>query len=173
MTRMMTLLAVMVLLTACSNSVRPASEGGDPQAEDLKAEIDAVAKVVVPALTTALGVQPTGLQASFTERGGFGLWDYRASGQFAGPSGTSKELTDSITQTLTDAGLTVKEDALGAIVGTQGNASVRLDVVGSAVAGSSRTQQLVDITIGSSRPTSEGDDFAESAPAEDYLAYLK
>lgn len=173
MTRMMTLVAMLVLLAACSNSVRPASEGGDPPAEDLKAEVDAVAKDVVPALTTALGVRPSGLQASFTERGGFGLWDYRAGGQFVAPAGTSQELTDTITRTLTDSGLEVTEDAVGAVLGTKGNASVRLTVVRSAVAGTSRTQQLVDITIGSTAPTSKGDDFAEAAPAEDYLAYVK
>ncbi|MEO5665981.1 MAG: hypothetical protein ABIR39_22150 [Nocardioides sp.] len=173
MTRMMTLLAMVVLFAACSTSVRPPSEGGDPQAEDLKAEVDAVAKDVVPALTTALGVQPTGLQASFTERGGFGLWDYRASGQFAAPDGTSQELTDTIRRTLTGSGLEVTQDAVGAVVGSKGNASVRLAIVRSVVAGSSKSQQLVDITIGSTQPTTEGDDFAKSAPAEDYLTYLE
>ena len=173
MTRMMTLLAMLVLLAACNNSVRPASEGGDPPAEDLKAEVDAVAKQVVPALTTALGVRPSGLQASFTERGGFGLWDYAAAGQFVGPAVTSQELTATLVQTLTDSGLEVEEDALGAVKGTKGNASVRLTVVRGAVAGSSKSQQLVDITIGSTKPTSEGGDFAESAPAEDYLTYVE
>ena len=170
MTHLFLLLLVATVMTSCGTPVR---EGGDPSAETLKTEVDGVAKQVLPQLTDALGVKPTGLQADFIERGGFGLWDYGASGQFVAPQGTPDVLAESITKAMTDVGLSVKTDSLGAVVGSRGNVVVRLTVGTSVVPGSSRTMALVDISIGSRQPTSEGEDFAESAPPEDYLAFVE
>lgn len=171
MARLALLLSVAVALVACSPSVRA---GGDPPAEDVKAEVDGVAREVVPPLTEALGVQPTGLRATFVERGGFDLWDYGAGGQFVGPQRARGELLDAIGTVLSEAGLTIERDeARGEVRGTRGNVSVRLRVAPATVAGSSRTQHLVQVSIGSIAPTSEGGGYAEDASPEDYTAYAR
>lgn len=158
-------------LAACSPPVR---EGGDPEAADVKKEVDAVARTVLPPLTESLGVTPTGLQATFTERGGFGLWDYRAGGQFVGPEGAHPELMSKLETVLRDSGLDVeRDDTRGEVRGTSGNAAVLLTATTARLAGSARRQNLVQVTISSIDPTSVGDEFAETAEPEDYLAYVE
>lgn len=160
-----------VALSACGAPVR---EGGDPPAADVKKEVDAVARTVLPPLTESLGVTPTGLQATFTERAGFGLWDYRAGGQFVGPQGGRDELMSKVETVLRASGLDVeRDDTRGDVRGTSGNATVLLTATTARVAGTNQRQNLVEVTIGSTDPTSEGDEFAETAEPEDYLAYVE
>lgn len=78
------LLAVLVgalvgaLVTACGNPGTTETGVSKPQAKAFKSVMDAEAEQLLPDLATALGGELRGMQATFYERAGFGLWDYLA-----------------------------------------------------------------------------------------------
>ena len=169
MTRILLAILFAALATACTNAGSQDPEGGDKDAEAFKAEMDAEAKALLPDLMSTLGGEINGMQATFRERGGFGLWDYVASG---GIGGTDSSTTDSLAAsatTLEDHGYTVKtEDAQRRVSATKGD-------IGVIIQASLLTGESVGLNIRMSNhgAISDGDDFAEDAPTQDYLAFLE
>lgn len=172
MTRSLLIVLLAVPLAAFGAcSVRPASEGGDPSTKVVKAEVDAAAQKILPALATSVGGRLVGMQATFHERSGFGIWDYGADGSLLKPPGSMATVLDVVASTLGDNEFTVTRDAEEKrVTGERGNVSVILQA--GLLSDDAKVSSL-QVSLGSIRPTSEGDDFAESAPAEDYLAYLE
>lgn len=171
MTRLILGIVAAVLLSACSTNDAPRSGGSDdqPDAETFKQQMDTEAEALLPDLMTSLGGDINGMQATFYERGGFGLWDYVASG---GVGGTDASTTDSLAtaaDVLEQHDYTVvTDDAKRRVTATKGD-------IGVTVQASRLTGESVGLTIRMSNvgAIQDGDDFAESAPAEDYLAYLR
>lgn len=172
MTRIVLGLAVLLLVSACSSDAGSGDAGGSgdsPDAQAVKAEMDAEAEAVLPDLVDRLGGRLDGMQAAFSERGGFGIWDYTASGTLVQPSGT-------MTQSLTGVGEVLEEhdysvvtdDAQKRVTGTKGNVSV---IVEASLLTDEKQGSGLNVRMGASG-ISDGDDFAESAPPEDYLAYV-
>ncbi len=164
------ILAVTVAACAPDGSTN-GERGADNDAESFKSEMDAEAKTLLPDLMSTLGGELGGMQATFYERGGFGIWDYTASGVFSRPLGTVPEKLDKATAVLGQHGFTVERDnEKRRVFGTKG-------VIGVTVqAGMPTTDPQVtslNLRISNIGAISDGDDFAEQAPAEDYLAYLK
>jgi hypothetical protein len=173
MTRILLGLAVLLLLSACTSDAGsgPGEGSGDePDAETVKAEMDGEAKALLPDLVGKVGGEVNGLQATFYERGGFGIWDYTASGAIVGPTGTMTESLTAAEAVLDEHGYTVEtNDERKRVTGTKGSVSVSVEA--SLLTAEEKGSGL-NIRIGSSG-IQDGDDFAESAPAEDYLAYLR
>jgi len=169
-TRLVALLFSIMLLTSCTSGGNGYGNGsGEPDAAAFKTKMDAEAQTLLPDLMSSLGGNLNGMQATFYERGGFGLWDYTASG---GVGGTDAPTTTSFTASagmLEDHHYTVETDeARREIRGTKGDISVIIQA--SLLTGESVG---LNIRMSNHGAISDGDDFAENAPAEDYLAYLK
>lgn len=172
MTRILLAVLLAALATACSNA--GSTDAGDserePDAEAVKTEVDAEAAVVLPDLMAAVGGTLGGMQATFSERGGFGVWDYTASGTVYGLPGTAGQALAAGTDSLKDHGFTVEADAeKESVRATKGN--VRL-TLGSAFPDDEKGVASLNVTFGSADAVSDGDDFADSAPPEDYLSLL-
>ncbi len=171
MTRILLAVLFVALATACTNQDTTGTDGGEPDAETFKAEMDAEAKRLLPDLTSTLGGELSGMQATFYERGGFGLWDYIGEGVISRPLGSVSEKLDKATAVLEEHGYTVERDD------EHRRVSAKKDAIGVTVqAGVPTTDPQVtslNVRIANVGAISDGDDFAESAPAEDYLAYLK
>jgi hypothetical protein len=172
MTRILLGLAVVLLLSACTSDAGSGpgeGSGGEPDAETFKQQMDAEAKTLLPDLMTRLGGNINGMQATFYERGGFGLWDYVASGGVGGTDASTTESLAASADVLEQHDYdVVTDDAERRVTATKGD-------IGVTVQASRLTGESVGLTIRISNvgALQEGDDFAESAPAEDYLAYLQ
>ena len=77
MIRLLAGLLAATLLVSCTNS---GSDSAVSETEAFKTEMDTVAARLLPDLMAAVGGRLNGMQATFHERGGFGIWDYTASG---------------------------------------------------------------------------------------------
>lgn len=171
MSRIVLVVLLAVLATACTST--GSSDPGDSSAdaESFKQEMDAEAKTLLPDLMSAVGGQLNGMQATFRERGGFGIWDYTASGTVHGLPGTDDEALAAGARTLEEHGFTVETDPEKVrLAATKGNISV---LVASAFPGDDQGVASLNLSMSSADTISDGDDFAEDAPPEDYLAYLK
>lgn len=173
MTRILLGLAVLLLLSACtsdSSSGAPDGSGAEPDAQTVKAEMDGEAQTLLPDLVSTLGGRFNGLQATFVERGGFGIWDYTANGSLLKPSGTMTESLAAVESVLSEHGYAVEtDDAQRRVTGTKGNVSVTAQ---ASLLSAEKKGSGLNFRMGTSG-IQDGDDFAESAPAEDYLAYLE
>jgi hypothetical protein len=172
MTRILLGLAVLLLLSACTSDAGSGvteGSGDEPDAETFKSQMDTEAKSLLPDLMTRLGGNLNGMQATFYERGGFGLWDYVASGGVGGTDAPTTESLATSADVLEQHDYTVvTDDAKRRVTANKGDISV-------IVQASRLTGESVGLTIRMSNhgAIQDGDDFAESAPAEDYLAYLQ
>ncbi len=172
MTRIVLGLVVVLLLAACTSDGGSDLDGsGDgPDARTVKAEMDAEAEAVLPDLVGRLGGQFNGMQATFLERGGFGIWDYTASGSLVKPSGTMTESLAAVEGVLEEHGYAVEtDDAQRRVTGTKGNVTV---IAQASLLTAEKKGSGLNVRIGVSG-IQDGDDFAESAPAEDYLAFVQ
>jgi hypothetical protein len=174
MTRIVLGLVVVLLLAACTSDGGSDVEGsGDgPDARTVKAEMDAEgeAEAVLPDLVGRLGGQFNGMQATFYERGGFGIWDYTASGSLLKPSGTMTESLAAVEGILDEHGYAVEtDDAQRRVTGTKGNVTV---IAQASLLTAEKKGSGLNVRIGVSG-IQDGDDFAESAPAEDYLVFVR
>ena len=81
MTRILLAVLFAALAAACTQTGAPPDPvAGTSDAETFKSEMDTEAKALLPDLVTSLAASINGMQATFYERSGFGLWDYTASG---------------------------------------------------------------------------------------------
>lgn len=160
MIRILLLALLGATLLSCSTDVR---EGGDPTPQEVTDEVVAVGRDVMPALSSALGVPAPNVPMTFTERGGFGIYDYRGSGQFQGVAGNPEQLRATLERTVKGAGMTVeKATSLEDVRATRGNIMVRLSVrAGRAAAAST----AVEMQIGSIQPISADEDEVDTTPA--------
>lgn len=153
MTRILLLAMLGVTLLSCSTDVR---EGGDPSPQEVTDEVVSVGRDVLPALSSALGVPAPNVPMRFTERSGFGLYDYRGTGQFQGVAGKREQLVQTLEQTVKDGGMTIEEGtSLEDVRATRGNVMVRLTVRSGGV---DATNQMVELSIGSIQPISADED---------------
>ena len=173
MTRIVLGLAVLLLLSACTSdggSDGPAGSGDTPDARTVKAEVDAEAEALLPDLLDRVGGRLNGMQATFYERGGFGTWDYTATGALIRPSGTTSQSLVAVRDVLEQHCYAVEaDDAHKRVTGTKGNVSV---IVEASLLTAEDKGSGLNVRMGSNGGISDGDDFAESAPPEDYLAYV-
>jgi hypothetical protein len=173
MTRIVLGLAVLLLLSACTSedgAKGPAGSGNATDARTVKSEVDAEAEAVLPDLIDRVGGRLNGMQATFYERGGFGTWDYTATGSLVRPSGTTSESLAAVRDVLEQHDYSVEaNDSQKRVTGTKGNVSV---IVEASLLTAEEKGSGLNVRMGSSEGISDGDDFAESAPPEDYLAYL-
>ena len=137
MTRIVLGLVVVLLLAACTSDGGSDVDGsGDgPDARTVKTEMDGEAEALLPDLVDQVGGELNGMQATFTERGGFGVWDYRAGGALVGPSGTTTESLTAAQAVLEEHGYTVQtNDSQKRVTGTKGNVTVIVPVSVAPVA---------------------------------------
>ena len=173
MTRLLLGIVAAVLLSSCSSTNgSPTDDSGDQLgAEAFKQEMDAEARTLLPDLVTALGGQLGGMQATFYERGGFGIWDYTATGVLSGPRGTVDAKLDAATAVLEQHDFAVeRDDAKERVIATKGDVGVTVQTGMPTTDPQARSLNLRMSSVGGIQ---DGDDFAESAPPEDYLAYLE
>lgn len=171
MTRILLAVLLVALAAACNSP--GATDPGDkePDAEAFKAQMDAEAASLLPDLMKAFGGQLNGMQATFYERSGFGIWDYTAKGTVYGLPGTDDDALTAGARALTDHGFTVESDeAKKSLRASKGDVLV---IVASAFPDDDKGVASLNLTMMSAEAISDGDDFAEDAPAQDYLAYLK
>ena len=159
-------------LTACNGT--DGSGAGDPSdaeadARAFKQEMDGTAKTLLPKLMDAVGGRLGGMQAAFTERGGYGVWDYAADGVVYGLPGTADEALAKATTVLEDAGFTVSADTKQKTVrGTREDLSV---IVQSASLVEEGVASL-NLHMGGTDPDFRVGDYAEGVGKTDYLAFL-
>ena len=159
MTRVLLLAVLGATLLACSTDVR---EGGDPTPREVTDEVANVGGEVLPALSSALGVPAPDIPMRFTERGGFGLYDYRGSGQFLGVVGKPEQLRQRLEQVVGDAGMRVEDaTSLEDVRATRGNVMVRLTV---RTVETDATGRAVEMSIGSIQPISADEDEVDTEP---------
>lgn len=159
MTRIMLAALFVVLATSCSTDVR---EGGDPTPQELTDEVVAVGRDLLPALGGALGVPAPNVPMVFTERSGFGLYDYRGSGAFQGVAGTGDELRAKLERAVVQGGMKVEEaTSLEDVRATRGNVMVRLSVRPNRV---DPANGSVEMSIGSIKPISADEDDVPTEP---------
>ena len=169
MTRLVIGLATMVcLLAACSS---PSDGGGDgPAGGDARAakqEMDSLAEELLPDLAPVLGGEVTRMEAGFVERGGFGLWDYRARTQVVRPAPAEESLAE-VQRVLEAHGLAVEAPGKTSdVTGTVGNVRVSVAwTAGDAV-------DVAELSMNTLEPASGDDDYAADAAPTDYAAYLR
>lgn len=156
------LLLCCLALTACSGSVR---EGADPPPSEIKAEVDAVARDVLPDLVRVIGGAPQQMVARFVERGGYGIYDYGAQATWRVPDRPAP--LDRVVEVLETHGLAVeKPGTTSDVTATQGN--VRVSV--SWTTGDAATVAGVD--IGTIDPIVADTDDVEPIGPEEFTAYL-
>jgi hypothetical protein len=171
MTRILLAVLLAALAAACTNPSATGPGGGEPDAEAVKTEMDAEAASLLPDLLEAVGGQLNGMQATFYERGGFGLWDYTASGTVYALPGSDDQALTAGARSLEQHGFTVETNAeKKSLRASKGNVSV---IVASAFPDDDKGVASLNLTMSSADAISGGDGFAEEAPAEDYLAFLK
>ena len=171
MTRILLAVLLATLAAACTSPGATDPGDGEPDAETFKTEMDAEAASLLPDLMAAVGGRLNGMQATFYERSGFGIWDYTASGTVYALPGTDDQALTAGAGSLEEHGFTVETDTgKKRLRASKGNVSV---LVASAFPGDDKGVASLNLSMSSTNALSEGDDFAESAPAEDYLAYLK
>lgn len=159
MTRILLLAMLGVALLSCSTDVR---ESGDPTPQEVTDEVVSVARDVLPALSSALGVPAPDVAMRFTERDGFGLYDYRGIGQFQGVAEKTEQLVPTLEQAVTSGGMKLeKATSLEDVRATRGNVMVRLTVRSGGTDGSS---QAVELSIGSIQPISADEDEVDIEP---------
>ena len=170
MTRIVLGIVLLTLLSGCSTGVPDDGEGGARDAEQFKADMDALARAVLPDLQRAVGGELPGMEARFYEKGGsLGIWQYEASGQFqAVPTAPAKAIA-AARRALEEHGLQVESRGDTRLQATAGNVYVSLDA--ATVAATSEV--LVDVDMGAVDGLTSRDDYAESAPPEDYSTYAK
>ncbi len=172
MTRLLLGLVAVVLLSSCSSTDGPASRGADdkPDAAAFKEQMDAEAQELLPDLVSELGGSLDGMQATFVERGGFGLWDYTASGVLSRPPGAIDAKLDTASAVLEQHGYSVdRDDAHLRVSATKDAVGV---IVEAGMPTTDPTVRSVSVRIANVGALRDEDDFAEGAPPEDYLAYL-
>jgi hypothetical protein len=171
MTRILLAVLLAALAAACTNPSATDPGDSEPDAEAFKTEMDAEAATLLPDLIEAVGGQLNGMQATFYERGGFGIWDYTASGTVYALPGTDDQALTAGASSLEEHGFTVETDAeKKSLRASKGNVRV---IVASAFPDDDKGIASLNLTMSSAEAISDGDDFAENAPAEDYLAFLK
>ena len=112
MTRLLLGIVAAVLLSSCSSTDgSPSGDSADQlDAAAFKQEMDAKARSLLPDLVAALGGELGGMQATFYERGGFGIYDYTASGVLSGPRGTVAAKLDAATEVLEQHDYAIERD---------------------------------------------------------------
>ena len=173
MTRLLLGIVAAVLLSSCSSTDgSPSGDSADQlDAAAFKQEMDAEAQSLLPDLVAALGGQLGGMQATFYERGGFGIYDYTASGVLSGPRGTVAAKLDAATEVLEQHDYAIeRDDAKERVTATKGDVGVTVQTGMPTADPQARSLNLRMSSVGGIQ---DGDDFAESAPPEDYLAYLE
>jgi hypothetical protein len=171
MTRIVLGLVVLLSLGACTSDGARDTGGSEasPDARSAKAEMDAEARAVLPDLVGRLGGRLNGMQATFSERGGFGIWDYQATGSVIRPAGTMSQSLATVQEVLEEHAFSVRADGdQKRVTGHKGNVTV---IVESSLLSAEKKGSGLNLTIGSDG-ISDGDSYAESAPSEDYLGYL-
>ncbi|KRF34093.1 hypothetical protein [Nocardioides sp. Soil805] len=178
MTRIVLGLVVVLLLSACSSDSGASDTGatgegsgstGGLDARSAKSEADTEARSLLPDLVGELGGRLNGMQAGFVERGGFGIWDYTASGSLARPSGTLSQSLATAESVLEEHGYTVEtNDAQKRVTGAKDDLSV---IVEASLLTAEEKGAGLNLRMGIAG-IEDGDDFAGSAPPEDYVAYL-
>ncbi len=169
MTRLVIGLAAMVcLLAACSSSPDDGDAGqagGDARAA--QKEMDSLAEELLPDLAPVLGGEVAGLEAGFVERGGFGLWDYRARAQVVRPA-PAEESVGEVERVLEEHGLAVESPGKTSdVTGTVGNVRVSVSwTAGDAV-------DVAELSMNTLEPASGDDDYAAEAEPTDYAPYLR
>ncbi|WP_133241226.1 hypothetical protein [Nocardioides gansuensis] len=163
-------LAVLAALTSCSLDASGDDESGGGEsaggeAKEFKAEMDSLARELLPDLVEAIGSRPEELEARFIERGGFGVWDYQAGSTW---EVKGEPRLDKVEQVLTDHGMPVERPGTTSdITATQGN--VRVSVSwdeGAAISTATLEFNTLDAAGGD-------DEYAEQAPPTDYLGFLR
>lgn len=172
----MLLVVALATLPACSSPDGPDETGPDasgsaaPTAEEVKSEMDAEARSLLPDLVEQLGADLGGMQATFSERGGFGVWDYRASGTLTEPEGDMASVLTTARQVLTDHGFSAEVDREQLRVrGSKGHV---VAIVEAALLTDDAEVSALNLSLGNAEAITDDDDYAEQAPPEDYLAYL-
>ena len=128
------------------------------------------AAVVLPDLSAELAGKMSGFQAHFSERGGFGIWDYFADGRISDPRGTMTGVLDAAEKVLTKRGYTVtRDEGQKRVSGKKDNVSF---IVEASLLSDVEVVSSLNVHVGVSG-ISDGDEFAKGAPAEDYLAYVE
>ncbi|MBA3781764.1 hypothetical protein [Nocardioides sp. InS609-2] len=173
MTRMVLGLIAILVLSSCSPGDSDSAEPAADDAKTFKAEMDQFASALLPELQAALGdAELKGMQAKFYEPGGnFGQWSYEAGGEFIEPPGTAEDVLDSVEEVLAQQGMEIERPAGSQdISAMKGNIGV---LVQRALEADVETVSGLNVRISSIDRLKSGDDFAEDAEPEDYLAYLK
>lgn len=174
MTRILLAVLFAALATACSSGNATDSGSGDPgsgdkDAEAFKTEMDAEAKALLPDLMSSVGGELSGMRAAFSERSGFGLWDYVATGGIGRTDSSTSDSLAASAATLKDHGYTVEtDDAQRRVTGTKGDIGVIVEA--SLLKGESTG---LNLRMSNHGAIHDGDDYAESTPPEDYLAFLE
>ena len=171
MTRIVLCLAALLCISSLAACGGEDPAGGD-DARAVKAEMDDLARELLPDLQEALGGAELGpMQARFFEPGGnFGRWEYEATGMFLEPPGTAEEVLTAVEGVLEEHGMAV-EPAQGGydLSATKGNVSV---LVQRALESDVESVSGLNITMSSIDRLTSGDDFAENAQPEDYTAIV-
>lgn len=171
MTRVLLFVALCALVVACSRG--PEAEPGGPlDAETFKVEMDAFAQETLPMLTSEIGGEWGGYQARFFQQGGsMGSWEYAANGGTSRPPGTAKEVLDKAEAVLREQGMEItRPGEIADIAARKGNISV---LVQRGLESDDESVSSLRVEFSSFDLLSSHDDFAENAPAEDYLAFLE
>lgn len=171
LTRIVISLVVAVALCSCT-SVGGGAKGADgSDAHTVKEEMDREAKTLLPDLVNEVGGELVGMKATFYERSGFGIWDYEADGSIASPPGTMATALGAAADVLERHGFSIASDEdQKRVTGRKGNVSV---IVQAALLSDDRAVSSLQLSMGSIEAVGNDDDFAQSAPPEDYLAYLE
>lgn len=162
------LAAVLWALTACTSSPDGDGSGASTKAaQEAKQEMDRVAEDLLPDLVPVLGGDITSMEADFVERGGFGVWDYRARGQVVRPSPAEQSVPE-VERVLQQHGFSVEVPGeTSDVTGTVGNVRVSVSwTEGAAV-------DVAELSINTLEPASGDDDYAADAAPTDYLSYLR
>lgn len=126
--RLVLLAVVGATLLSCGTDVR---DGGDPTPQEVTDEMVVVGRDVLPALSDALGVPAPNPPMVFTERSGFGIYDYTGRGTFLDVDGTPRGIRARLEQAVLDGGMTTEDaTSLEDVRARRGNVMVRLSVRG-------------------------------------------
>jgi hypothetical protein len=171
MSRIVIGLIVALALCSCTSADGNGKAADDVDAKSAKAEMDAEAQALLPDLTKEVGGELVGMKAGFYERSGFGMWDYEADGSIVRPPGTMATALDTTASVLTQHDFSVaRDDDQKRVTGEKGNVSV---IVQAALLTDDAEVSSLQVSMGTIDPARAGDEFAASAPREDYLTYLE
>lgn len=165
MVAMLIVVLVATLAATCTSNDDPDVPS---EAETFKTEMDTEAARLLPDLMQAVGGRLGGMQATYYERGGFGIWDYTASGGILDPAASTTDSLAASATVLTDHGYTVEtDDEQRRVRGDKGEIVVIVEA--SLLKGESTG---LNLSMGNLGTVSEDDDYAENAPPADYLAFV-